>query len=201
MPVKFEKKQKPLVCQYCSTTDPDDFEWVWYPKQEKFYASRRTVCRECYKENRPSRAGSPSKALPPRCRSCGETDPSCFSATRRPDGSESIIKHVCKKCVADKRTTRRSTYRETVERDARYRRTFGITMEDFYRILYVDQAGQCAGCLKEYDNPEREWDVDHDHATGRVRGVLCSHCNRTLGQAKDSPETLRRLADYLERRI
>lgn len=40
--------------------------------------------------------------------------------------------------------------------------------------------------------------IDHDHATGRVRGVLCANCNTSLGLMKDDPSLLRRAADYLE---
>ena len=41
--------------------------------------------------------------------------------------------------------------------------------------------------------------VDHDHDTGRIRGVLCDRCNRALGYLRDNPDLLRRAADYLER--
>ena len=41
--------------------------------------------------------------------------------------------------------------------------------------------------------------LDHDHKTKKFRGWLCHHCNTSLGQMKDSPELLRKLADYLER--
>jgi hypothetical protein len=40
--------------------------------------------------------------------------------------------------------------------------------------------------------------IDHDHETGQVRSLLCHPCNLLLGHAKDSPEVLRRAADYLQ---
>ena len=44
-----------------------------------------------------------------------------------------------------------------------------------------------------------EWHIDHDHVTGVVRGLLCAHCNTSLGLMADSPERLRAAATYLER--
>jgi hypothetical protein len=41
---------------------------------------------------------------------------------------------------------------------------------------------------------------DHDHKTGMFRGWLCDRCNKTLGHVKDSPELLRKLAEYLEKK-
>jgi hypothetical protein len=39
--------------------------------------------------------------------------------------------------------------------------------------------------------------VDHDHKTGKIRGLLCGPCNRGLGYLHDSPELLERLAAYV----
>jgi len=40
---------------------------------------------------------------------------------------------------------------------------------------------------------------DHNHATGAIRGFLCSHCNLALGHVKDDPKILRGLVKYLKR--
>lgn len=74
---------------------------------------------------------------------------------------------------------------------------YGITVQE-KDALFAAQGERCAGCLS--DKPHsRGWHVDHSHDDGRVRGILCARCNHTLGHAKDNPETLRRLADYLEK--
>lgn len=49
-------------------------------------------------------------------------------------------------------------------------------------------------------NPgNRDWAVDHDRRTGRVRGILCRDCNLTLGLMGDNPQRLRAAATYLEK--
>jgi hypothetical protein len=58
--------------------------------------------------------------------------------------------------------------------------------------MLAEQGGVCACCDKP--NPEH---VDHDHASGRVRGMLCFNCNQALGNVRDQVPTLERLRDYL----
>lgn len=77
---------------------------------------------------------------------------------------------------------------------------YGIT--EYQRdYMFVMQSGKCAGCgcaLVLYSDGEKA-NVDHDHATNSVRGLLCKICNLVLGNVNDSPQTLRNLATYLER--
>jgi len=84
----------------------------------------------------------------------------------------------------------------------RLRRLYGITIED-YEALLARQDGRCAICRADQPGgtqPEDRvsWHVDHDHATGAVRGLLCNRCNRAVGLLRDDPEVCRRAAGYLE---
>lgn len=73
----------------------------------------------------------------------------------------------------------------------------GITAEDWQRA-WDATCGLCPGCREPLQRGRRTH-IDHDHATGRFRGLLCSECNHALGKTRDDAETLRRLAEYLER--
>ena len=74
---------------------------------------------------------------------------------------------------------------------------FGITPE-IYETMLASQNGVCAICSKSCKSGKL-LAVDHDHNTGRVRGLLCMECNTGLGKFLDSAELLRKSADYLER--
>lgn len=77
-------------------------------------------------------------------------------------------------------------------------KVYGLTIEG-YEALLVAQGGGCAICGREVHrgNDPRKLHVDHDHATGRVRGILCANCNNVLGHAADDPELLTRAIEYL----
>jgi hypothetical protein len=83
-----------------------------------------------------------------------------------------------------------------------YRRTYGLDLDQL-REMFEAQGGLCPVCLREL----RPWSalgpgsnhVDHCHATGKVRGLLCPRCNRLLGCARDETDTLTRAISYLQR--
>ncbi|KKK77559.1 hypothetical protein LCGC14_2852360, partial [marine sediment metagenome] len=77
-------------------------------------------------------------------------------------------------------------------------RLYGVTPEQFDN-LYVEQEGCCAICGKHQSEFKRALDVDHDHKTKVIRGLLCSNCNIAIGKLKDNPVLLRKAADYLEK--
>lgn len=79
---------------------------------------------------------------------------------------------------------------------------YGITQEEFEALLEA-QDGVCAICgqpetARHQNGGIRSLAVDHDHATGRVRGLLCTNCNHALGKFKDDADRLRRAIAYLE---
>lgn len=72
---------------------------------------------------------------------------------------------------------------------------YGLSPAELRALL--DQHSVCAICRTA------QWGrkgpaVDHDHATGRVRGILCQKCNVMLGNARDDPAILRAAVAYLE---
>lgn len=81
-------------------------------------------------------------------------------------------------------------------RDRNLEKRYSITAS-VYDDLLEAQGGKCAACKRPPGR--RRLSVDHNHATGEVRGLLCDSCNRALGFLKDSPEIIRRLAEYSTR--
>jgi len=86
--------------------------------------------------------------------------------------------------------------KEEYIRDKEYQKRFGITLAEYNEML-IRQGGVCAIC--ESSPGRRRLEVDHCHATGKVRGLLCEICNRALGHFQDSPKIFRSAAEYLER--
>ena len=78
------------------------------------------------------------------------------------------------------------------ERSRRLRKYYGLTHEQ-YDQLKQEQDFRCAICGKLVE----QLCVDHDHETGRVRGLLCRACNLILGNADDNPNILLSAIDYL----
>lgn len=106
-------------------------------------------------------------------------------------------------CALNPERVKQHKAREYSKNRAKYRNyklqtAYGLTAEQRDAML-AEQGGRCkvVGCRT--DEPgKRGWATDHNHQTGKVRGVLCSRCNLMLGLARDNPDILRTGADYLE---
>lgn len=84
-----------------------------------------------------------------------------------------------------------------IRRRAVLKANYGLTIED-YEARLASQGGGCAICGAKVCPTGRQMSVDHDHATGRVRGILCARCNHGLGQFRDNPDLLRAAINYLK---
>lgn len=108
--------------------------------------------------------------------------------------------HTCRDCGGGAKVAGRCfACRATYHREYNYRRKYGIGIQEYNELL-ARQNGKCATCGSEdsKSGAGREvFHIDHDHATGRVRGLLCYPCNYFLGVAGDNLEGLQRFVDYL----
>jgi len=76
------------------------------------------------------------------------------------------------------------------------KKMFGITLDDYNQML-KSQNNSCAICGKHEDDESSSLAVDHCHTTGKIRGLLCSDCNRGLGMFKDNVVVLKNAISYL----
>lgn len=103
--------------------------------------------------------------------------------------------HPGPRCVTHHRARRSSTRDTAWER--RLIATYGITAAEYFDILKY-QGGRCAICQRATGIRKR-LSVDHDHASGVVRGICCGPCNRdVLGHLRDDPEAFLRGFNYLK---
>lgn len=75
---------------------------------------------------------------------------------------------------------------------------YGLTLGDYERMLF-EQDERCAICESPECDSTHSLAVDHDHQTGKVRGLLCRRCNQVLGKMEDDPALLEAAAAYLKR--
>ena len=83
---------------------------------------------------------------------------------------------------------------------------FNISLDQYKKML-KEQDGRCLICGRDFDdiyrNPKQNHiyytpRIDHDHKTGKVRGILCHHCNTALGSFYENPLILVRAIKYLK---
>lgn len=91
-----------------------------------------------------------------------------------------------------KRESRSYDIQAAVRENRKRFKKMGMTPKDYYDAL-KQQLGICAICSIRMLAPH----IDHDHTTGKFRGLLCNNCNRGIGLLGDSKRVLRSAIDYL----
>ena len=85
------------------------------------------------------------------------------------------------------------------KRKAQRLREFGISLEEFNQIM--QKQGSCCAICGYSDQSNKKFFpmVDHDHVSGKVRGLLCSNCNQAIGKFKDDITIIESAISYLRR--
>jgi hypothetical protein len=127
------------------------------------------------------------------CMNCGEeklaTD---FYVRNKKTG----VRHSsCKECDKQRVKKRHQDNPERT-RNNDLKRNYGITLDEHTK-MYEEQNGRCAICKNEGNGKWKKLCVDHCHATGKVRKLLCHHCNTALGLVGDNINTLQSMVEYL----
>lgn len=105
----------------------------------------------------------------------------------------------CRECFSTKNNaSRRARYRISPSSPHENRRKslkvlYGISPED-YEEMVNKQHGRCKACGQK---PEKRLVIDHNHSTGKVRGLLCANCNCALGHLKEDVERCHGLIRYI----
>lgn len=174
-------KLKTKVCPICGK------EFIPEGRQKWCLDCKKQAKKEYDKQYRIRNDGRWPKELRGRhvypikiCASCG--------GEFRPIGSSQKWCSVCRKLGAKAHSLRLEKY--------------GMTREQYAAMLEA-QNGKCAVCGASVSVHISKYGVhsplciDHDHKTGKVRGLLCNNCNSALGHAHDNPDILLKLVAYL----
>jgi hypothetical protein len=137
----------------------------------------RGGCRECERKARAAQyAANPEKAAA-AARKWSREHPEKRNATKRRWRQNNPDKH----------------------KNAVLKRTYGISLEQYNQILAA-QGEVCGICMSAtVSNCGRRLSVDHNHETGKVRGLLCGRCNSMLGFIDEHPGTLERAAAWIKK--
>lgn len=137
-----------------------------------------------------------------RCSKCKIHKPLSEFYKRR--GRKSGLMSWCKLCCEKYRIKMAEHYKIMRKRNYPKKREkdlilhYGITLDEYNKI-FEQQKGCCAICNKCQSKLKNRLGVDHNHITGKIRGLLCVRCNRLLGFAQESQKILLVAQNYLKK--
>lgn len=172
-----------MICTKCKI-DKESTSFL-KNKNNPLRGGLQSWCRDCSSQNLRERKGNPPiKGGSKECSSCRlEKDISFFYSDKN---TKDGLKRECKEC-----STRKID-------NTHYKQKYNISI-DKYEEMSLKRDHKCDICETNIPgNRIKRLCVDHCHTTGNIRGLLCEGCNLGLGKFKDSPDLLRRAAEYLE---
>lgn len=137
------------------------------------------------------------------CTKCGEIKPESEFSRESKNTRRNFRRTDCKNCVYERQKIH-SSKPEVREHRAKTRRVwsrlnkYGFT-PGLYEQRLEEQGNACAICKTQEPGGRGQFHADHDHKTGKPRGVLCHSCNVSLGGFKDNLEALVAAIEYLKK--
>lgn len=137
-----------------------------------------------------------------RCSRCHQIKPLSDFA-KRSNRAIGVVSR-CKQCLRETHPYRpyvpgKYPITSEVARSKNLKKNYGITVEE-YDAMLASQGEVCKVC-KGPPLGKGRYHVDHDHVTGKIRGLLCHKCNVALGMVRDNVEHLKALIAYLEEEL
>mgnify|MGYP003626547506 CR=1 FL=1 len=84
-----------------------------------------------------------------------------------------------------------------MRRGYRLKELYNITI-DQYNKMFTDQKGCCKICERHQSKLSKRLGVDHNHTTGKVRGLLCDSCNTNIGKYNEDTKILNKMIEYIK---
>ena len=176
------------ICKKCEVSkDITEFRIT-----KKSGQGRRGVCKACEYGHEPHKKPTVEKT----CTICGEVKSiDNFSIINK---EKNYRQGECRQCKNKHQTDKRQgTMQETKRtKKKRLKSKYNLSIEQYSEMIIL-QDSKCKICNNHIDDNKSKVCVDHNHTTGKVRGLLCNHCNSMLGFAKDNIETLKEAIVYL----
>lgn len=187
-------------CTKCMLRKPND----QFGKARRNPQKLQNVCKACTilrqrdweRKNIEKNLKGIDLSRPQVCRTCKEEKPT--SNFYRRANTKSGLDSECAECTKerDKRRYKRDRHKRKYQNKwATIKMKFGITESNWMEML-KKQNSCCAVCRVLFE-PIEKAHIDHDHKTGKIRGLLCKKCNFAIGLLNDDPSVFIRAAKYL----
>ena len=112
---------------------------------------------------------------------------------------QKLYQGICKKCLNahnlkkyHNESKEQRERRKLLNSHAHMKRKYGLTTEQFSAMI-TEQDNRCKICTCEMEDPQ----IDHNHSTGKIRGLLCKPCNMSLGLLKEDINSLYNMISYI----
>lgn len=125
------------------------------------------------------------------CKRCNKNKSlSCFNKAKN---SKDRLKSWCVECCSK---WNKNTQTPEQTRSYNLKKKYGLSVEE-YNQMFLTQEGKCKICSTHQSELKKRLYVDHCHATGKVRGLLCHNCNLAIGYFQDNSQLMLKGANYV----